>query len=393
MNLKKKNLSGNTEGHPKENLTSELINPVKPGRLLSLDALRGFDMLMIIGGGHLIQKVSNLNDWGWLDWLAGQMDHTRWHGFTFYDLIFPLFLFISGVSLAYSLVSQVNKGKPKNEIYLHAFRRMLILMFLGILYKNQPLHFDCGQIRYVSVLGRIGFTGFCVTLIVLNTKNFQQRLYWVLGLLVTYWAAMMFIPVPGFGAGNLTLEGNLAGFVDRALMPGKMIQGIFDENGFFEHIPATALVLIGALTGEFLRSPKFTDNKKVVLLALAGIVAIGLGMLWGLHFPINKRLWSSSFILATSGGCLVLLSLFYLIIDVFGYKKWAFFLVVIGLNSIVAYLAGKFINYSYTADYLLNGFYQISSEPVQHLIRELGVLTLEWLLLFFLYKKRIFAKI
>lgn len=382
-----------TKSHSKEMITADLINPIKPGRLVSLDALRGFDMLMIIGGGHLIQNLANLNDWSWLDWLSGQMDHTQWHGFTFYDLIFPLFLFISGVSLVYSLASQLKKGKSKKEIYLHAFRRMLILMFFGLLYKNQPFHFNWGQIRYVSVLGRIGFTGFCVTLIYLNTKNYRQRLAWALGLLVGYWAAMMFIPVPGFGAGNLTLEGNLAGYIDRALMPGKMIQGIFDENGFFEQIPATALVLLGALTGDFLRSPQFTDNKKVILLALGGVVTIGLGLIWGLHFPINKRLWSSSFILATSGGCLLLLALFYWVIDVLGYKKWAFFFVVIGLNSIVAYIAGKFINFQYTVDYLLNGFYQMTSEPVQHAIREIGILTLEWLLLFFLYKKRIFAKV
>lgn len=389
MNAEKKDV----KSHSNEMITAELINPIKPGRLISLDALRGFDMLMIIGGGHLVKKLAGLNDWRWLDWLSGQMDHARWHGFTFYDLIFPLFLFISGVSLVYSLASQVKKGKSRKEIYLHAFRRMVILMFFGILYKNQPLHFDWGQIRYVSVLGRIGFTGFCVTLIYMNTQNYRQRLAWALGLLVAYWAAMMFIPVPGFGAGNLTLEGNLAGYIDRALMPGKMIQGIFDENGFFEQIPATALVLLGALTGDLLRSPQFTDNKKVILIALAGVVAIGLGLLWGLHFPINKRLWSSSFILATTGGCLLLLALFYWVIDVLGYQKWAFFFVVIGLNSIVAYLAGKFIYFQYTADYLLNGFYQITSEPVQHVIREVGILTLEWLLLFFLYKKRIFAKI
>lgn len=385
--------SESTDKPQQETITSEIINPVKPGRLLSLDALRGFDMFMIIGGGHLIQRAGALNDWAWLDWLAGQMHHARWHGFNFYDIIFPLFLFISGVSLTYSLASQLKKGRTKKDIYLHAFRRMLVLMFLGILYKNHPLHFDWGQIRYVSVLGRIGFTGFCVTLIVMNTKNFQQRLYWALGLLVAYWAAMMFIPVPGFGAGNLTLEGNLAGFVDRALMPGRMIQKIFDENGFFEHIPATSLVLMGAMTGEFLRSAKFTENKKVLLLAGAGVVLIGLGNLWGLHFPINKRLWSSSFILATAGGCLVMLSLFYLIIDVLGYRKWAYFFVVIGLNSIVAYLGAKFINFAYTADYLLNGFYQMSNEPVQHLIRELGILALEWLMLYFLYKKRIFVKV
>ena len=376
-----------------QNTTVGLHNRIKPGRLLSLDALRGFDMFMIIGGSSLIIKTSHLSDWGWLNWLAAQMKHTPWHGFTLFDIIFPLFLYICGVSLVYSLASKVNKGNGKKEIYLSAFRRMIVLMILGILYKNNPLHFDWGQIRYVSVLGRIGITGFFVTLIVMNTKNIQQRLYWLAGLLVTYWAAMMFIPVPGFGAGNLTIEGNLAGFIDRALLPGRMIQGIFDESGIFEQIPATALVLMGALSGEVLRSQKITPYNKILLLAVSGIIAIGLGNLWGLHFPINKHLWSSSFILAAGGGCLLMLALFYLIIDVLGYKKWSYFFVVIGLNSIAIYLAAQFINFQYTVDCLLNGFYQMSSEPVQHLITGLGVLMLEWLLLYFLYKKRIFFKV
>jgi predicted acyltransferase len=270
---------------------------------------------------------------------------------------------------------------------------MIILMILGILYKNHPFHFDWGEIRYVSVLGRIGFTGFVVTLIVINTTNFKQRLYWVIGLLVSYWAAMMFIPVPGFGAGNLTIEGNLAGYIDRAIMPGKMIQGVFDENGWFEHIPATALVLMGAMSGELLRSQKFTQYNKVLWLVGSGIIAIGAGVLWGLHFPINKHLWSSSFILTAGGCCLILLALFYWVIDVMGYKKWSFFFVVIGLKSIAIYLGAKFINFKYTVDSLLNGFYQMSSEPLSLVIQAAGVLTLEWLVLYFLYKKKIFFKV
>ena len=138
------------------------------------------------------------------------------------------------------------------EIYASAFKRMILFSIIGILYKNNPLHFDWDQIRYVSVLGRIGVTGFFVTLILMNTKTFRQRLMWALGLLIAYWAAMMFIPVPGYGAGDLSMEGNLAGFIDRAIVPDRLVQKIFDENAWFEHIPATALVLIGAMAGAIL---------------------------------------------------------------------------------------------------------------------------------------------
>lgn len=373
--------------------TVDLVTHVKPGRLVSLDALRGFNMLMIIGGAQLIIGTGNLNNWRWLDWLALQQKHARWDGFTMHDWVFPLFLFVVGVSLAFSITSKISKGKSNKEIYLQAFKRMVLFIFIGILYKNNPLHFDWDKIRYVSVLGRIGVTGLLVTLIWMNTTTFKQRLVWAVGILIAYWAAMMFIPVPGFGAGNLTIEGNLAGFVDRVILPGRMIQGIYDENGLFTQIPATVLVLMGAMAGELLRTRKYSQYKTVLILVGSGIGCILLGNLWGLHFVINKHLWSSSFILVTGGLNLLALAIFYLVIDVWGFKKWSFFLVVIGLNSLAIYIAGQFIPFQEPVDRLLNGFYQISSEPVQQFLAISGKLTLEWLVLFFLYKKRIFFKV
>jgi predicted acyltransferase len=370
-----------------------LATHVKPGRLVSIDALRGFNMFMIIGGATLIMRVSELFDWGWLDWLAAQQKHVSWHGFTMHDWVFPLFLFVCGVSMVFSIASKLAKGKSKAEIYASAFKRMILFSIIGILYKNNPLHFDWDQIRYVSVLGRIGVTGFFVTLIVMNTKTFQQRLMWALGILIVYWAAMMFIPVPGFGAGDLSIEGNLAGFIDRAIMPGRLVQRIFDENGWFEHIPATALVLMGAMAGELLKSQSYSKIRKVILLSLSGVVSIALGLLWGLHFTINKHLWSSSFILLVAGMSLLTLALFFLIIEVWGYKRWSFFFVVIGLNSIAIYIIAQFIKLQPTVDRLLNGFYQMSSEPLQAFLGTLGLLTIYWLLLYFFYKKRIFFKV
>jgi predicted acyltransferase len=374
-------------------VTSGLVTYVKPGRLISLDALRGFNMLMIIGGATLIKKAGDLNDWRWLDWLAVQQKHARWDGFTMHDWVFPLFLFVVGTSLVFSINSKISQGKSKKEIFLSVLKRMIVFIFIGILYKNNPLHFNWEKIRYVSVLGRIGVTGLAVALIWLNTKNFKQRLAWGAGILIAYWAAMMFVPVPGFGAGNLTIEGNLAGFVDRIILPGRMAQGIYDENGPFTHIPATVLVLMGAMAGELLRSQSFSQYKNVLILASSGVGCILLGNLWGLHFVINKHLWSSSFILVAGGLNLLALALFYLIIDVWGFKKWSFFLVVIGLNSIAIYIGAHFFHFQYPVDMLLNGFYQVSSEPVQQFLAISGKIALAWLFLYFLYKKRIFIKV
>jgi len=360
-------------------------------RLESLDALRGFDMFLIIGGTHFIASFINAMGWDSLDWLTAQFHHVPWHGLTFEDVIFPLFLFMVGVSMVYSIASSKRKGMSKKEIYWKAFKRMILLSILGIIYKNRPLHFDWDQIRYVSVLGRIGVCGFLATLIFTNT-TWRGLIYWLFGILIAYWAAVMFIPVPGYGAGDLSQEGNLVTYIHSNIVPGRLIDGIYDENGYFTHIPATGLVLMGALAGTLLRTSR-EEMQKVAWLAGAGAVAIVIGVIWNFHFPINKHLWSSSFIMVTGGISFLFMALFYLAIDVWGYQKWAFPFKVVGLNSIFIYMASGLIDFGYTSKYLLNGFIQMAGEDGQRFIVQFGVLLLEFGLLYFMYRKRIFVKV
>ncbi len=360
-------------------------------RLESLDALRGFDMFLIIGGTHLISSFIDAMNWESLGWLTAQFRHIPWHGLTFEDVIFPLFLFMVGVSMVFSVASSRRKGLSNREIIWKAFKRMIVLSLLGIVYKNNPLHFDWDQIRYVSVLGRIGVAGFLATLILLNT-TWKGRLYWLFGILILYWATVMFIPVPGYGAGDLSQEGNLVTFIHSYIVPGRLIDGIYDENGYFTHIPATGLVLMGTLAANLLRSGK-KELEKVTWLVGAGLLAIGIGVIWNFHFPINKHLWSSSFIMVSGGISFLFMALFYWLIDVRGYRKWAFPFKVIGLNSLFIYLASGLVDFSYTSRYLLNGFLQMSGEDMQRFIVQLGVLLLEFGLLYFMYRKRIFIKV
>ncbi len=374
-------------------MTSESQLSVKPDRLLSLDALRGFDMLLIAGGGQFISRLHGVTGIGWVDTLSAQLTHPAWHGFTFYDFIFPLFLFLAGVSLSYSLSGAVAKGIEKNVLYRKVFKRMLILIVLGILDKNMPVDvFHPSNIRFGTVLGRIGIASFFGAVIFLNFTG-KQRIGIVAGILLLYYAALFLIPVPGYGAGDLSFEGNLIGWFDRTFMPGRLLQKTYDENALLTQFPAMCLTIMGTLAGDKLRQSNLADNMKIGQLVLAGIICLITGLIWGLHFPVNKHLWSSSFILLTSGMAFLFLALFYGIIDVLGFQKWSFFFKVIGMNSLVVYLAYHFINFDHTSRIIFGGLYQGLDEKWHPSLTALGSLILVWSLLYFLYKKKIFVRV
>jgi predicted acyltransferase len=365
----------------------------KNNRLLSIDALRGFDMFFISGGASFLYYISEKTALPWGDVLTEQLDHPAWNGFTFFDFIFPLFLFIAGVSLSFSLKSSLRKKVLNATLYKKAFKRMIILIILGIIYKNAPLPlFEPSQIRFGSVLGRIGFATFITTLLFLNFSKIQ-RLYWVFGILLAYYAALFLIPVPGFGTGDLSFEGNLVGWIDRAIMPGTLKQGTYDELAFFTQFPALCLTLLGSLAGEVLQDQKSSEKIKGQRLMLIGAGTLILGLVWSLHLPINKHLWTSSFILLTGGLSFLILALFYWLIDVKGYRKWAFFFKVIGVNSLVIYFAYSFINFTYTSNKIFGGLLGPIDENWHAPLISVGALGLIWLFLYILYRNKLFIKI
>ncbi len=362
-------------------------------RFLSIDALRGFDMLMIAGLGTFISLLHGKTDWWWVDSLSLQFEHPAWNGFTFYDFIFPLFLFIAGVSLPFSLNKGLEQGLSKQQLYKKAFIRMLILIALGILDKNAPVpFFEWSQIRIVGVLQRIGFAGFIVTVLYLNF-NFRHRLFWVAGLLLGYYAVMYLIPVPGFGSGDLSFEGNLHGWIDRAILPGRLIQKTYDENGILTQLPALCLTLMGSLAGDIFRSKTLSDYRKLLNLIVTGIICVCVGLLWSLHFPINKHLWSSSFIMLTGGMSFLAIGLFYWLIDILNFQRWAFFFTVIGMNSLTIYMSYRFIDFGYTSRLLFSGLYIYSPEKWHPVFESLGALGLVWIFLYILYRLKVFIKV
>lgn len=270
---------------------------------------------------------------------------------------------------------------------------MIILIVLGIVYKNSPLpFFDLPEIRYGSVLGRIGIATFFTALLYLNFTKIQ-RLYWVIGILLTYYGALYLIPVPGFGAGDLSFEGNLVGWIDRSLMPGRLVQKTFDQLALITQLPALCITVLGARAGDILGAQSLKPNKKLTTLVLTGIITLAIGLVWSIHFPINKRLWTSSFILLTSGLSFLTLALFYWLIDIKGYRKWAFFFKVIGMNSLTIYFAYRFIDFNNTSNKLFGGLLSPFDEKWHDALISIGALGLIWLFLYLLYRNRLFIKI
>ncbi|TBO41017.1 acyltransferase family protein [Pedobacter kyonggii] len=404
-----------------ESAPQDLLLPKKK-RLLSLDALRGFDMFWIISGEGIFHGLANgvmkehhlirnPNDWtiasnGHLSFferflvgLSNQLHHSPWNGFTFYDLIFPLFIFISGVSMPFSYEKHLNSGDDKKKsaksIYYALIRRTLILMLLGMVVNGLLQWQGYESIRFASVLGRIALSAFFAALIYLNF-SLRKQLIWLLGILLGYYIIMIAIPVPGFGNGVLTPEGNLAAYVDRLLLPGKLHRTVYDPEGLLSTIPAIATALLGVFTGTFLnnRNNRFSLVLKAFYLFIAGIILVSLGLLWNLVFPVNKNMWTSSFVLVAGGFSLVLFSLFYYIIDVKTYQKWSLPFIWIGTNSILIYVcAHGLFNFESTSQFLFGGV--IAKIPLawQEAGLWLGVLLIQLGILKFLYDKKWFLKI
>lgn len=363
-----------------------------PQRLYSLDALRGFDMFWIMGAEeifHGLAKATGSPFWGAI---SNQLTHPAWNGFHFYDLIFPLFLFIAGVATPYSVGRELEKGKSRQQLLMRVIKRGLILVLLGIIYNNGLKLIPLSEIRFPSVLGRIGLAYMFANIIYLYTKE-RGQMIWFGALLIGYWLLLKFTSAPGFAAGDLTMQGNFASFIDRSILPGKLYLGIHDPEGLMSTIPAIGTGLLGIMTGNFLKNSTAKPQAKAFRMAVVGVLFLALAQLWNLDFPINKNLWTSSFVLNVGGYSLLLLSLFYYVIDVLGYKTWAFYFKVIGMNSILIYMSGRFINWEYTTNGFFEWLGQLVGDPFNVVVMAICFVMVKWVFLYFMYKKKVFLRV
>jgi len=303
----------------------------KSDRLLSLDVFRGLTIAGMI-------LVNNPGDWGHA---YPALKHSAWNGVTPTDWIFPFFLFIMGVSITYSLSKRKERGDNHGKLLLQIFRRTVILFILGLISYSFP-YFNLAAQRIPGVLQRIAVCYFIASLIFLKA-NVKTISYTAGALLLIYWGLMSLIPVPEVGYPNLEPTTNLAAWLDRTIIgTSHLWQGtkVWDPEGILSTVPSISSALIGVLTGIWLKS-KTESSVKVVWMFIAGNFALIIAAVWDMWFPINKGIWTSSFVMFTSGMALLFLATCYWLIDVKGYKWWTKPFIVYGTNAITVYFLSE----------------------------------------------------
>jgi len=368
-------------------------------RLYSLDVFRGATIAAMI----LVNNPGN-------DFAYPPLNHARWNGWTPTDLIFPFFLFIVGVSLTLSFRARVERGESKRNLLLHSIRRSVIIFLIGLFLNGFPL-FHLATWRVAGVLQRIALAYLAVAIITLYS-GWRGIALWIAGLLIGYWVAMRFIPVPGLGLPGTDMpindpDANLGWYIDKLYLPGAMYEKTRDPEGILSTFPAIATALLGVLTGEWL-GKSFDAAKKVLGMLVFGVVGILAGQVWHLWFPINKKLWTSSFVLFTAGYALLALAVCYWVCDVKMRRgKWTRPFVVFGTNAIAAYALADIVSsllYNVHVpfgrrmitlqEYLYRTIFGgIPSRPLGSLAYSVMFVFICWLLMYGMYRKRIFLKV
>jgi predicted acyltransferase len=294
-------------------------------RMVSLDVFRGITIAAMI-------LVNNPGTWGSV---YAPLRHAEWNGWTPTDLVFPFFLFIVGVSITLSFARRMARGETRAELFKQVARRTLIIFALGLFLNGFP-YFNLSHIRIPGVLQRIAVCYGLAAVIYLTTKIRGQVLATVT-LLAGYWILLTAVPIPGIGHSSLTIQSNLAAYIDNALLHGHIYRPTWDPEGILSTLPAVASVLLGILTGHWLRRAK-TPLSRLRGLLLAGAAGVLAGQFMSFWFPINKNLWTSSYTVFTAGMALVLFGICYWLVDMQGRRKWATPFVVYGMNAIAVYV-------------------------------------------------------
>ena len=373
---------------------------VKPGRLLSLDLLRGLTIgFMILVNNNGSEEVAY--------W---PLKHAAWNGFTPTDLVFPTFLFLVGISTVLSTASRLAQGATKQSLFLHTVRRTVILFLLGLLVNSFP-HFHLHTLRIYGVLPRIAVCYFVVATLYLVWPGWKDKVVLVVAALAAYWIIMRFVPVPGYGVPThdvplLDHDGNLVAWLDRQIFSAShLYERTRDPEGLISTLPALGTALIGMLTGFWLRTER-TLKEKAQGIEYAGLSGVLLGWLWNVWFPINKKLWTSSYVLFAAGWSLLLLAFSIWLVDVRGVRRgwWSTFLQVFGTNAIAAYVFSELLAATLGSihvapgvnveQWIYRGIHSMVPDAAfASLLYSLGFVVVCWVFVYPLYRRRIFIRI
>lgn len=353
-------------------------------------------MLFIMGFSGLVAHLCAVAPGTVTDEIARQMSHVDWDGLTHHDTIFPLFLFLAGVSFPFSLAGQREAGASTRDIHKKIFRRMLMLILFGLIY-NGLFQLNFADLRCASVLARIGIAWAGAAILYVHF-GLRTRIAIAVSILVGYGLLSKFVAAPDVPGGDpLSMEGCLVGYIDRLLLPGRLIynHGNFDPEGLLSTLPAVVTAMLGIFTGELIRMPdeKISGNRKTGWMLCAALVLALTAWLFGDALPINKKLWSSTFVCAVGAYSLAMMALFYYIIDVRKWQKWTFPFRIIGMNSITIYMVQRIVNFGGISKFFLGGIAGLYSEPWAAVVNSAGFVMVGWLFLYFLYRQKIFLKI
>jgi predicted acyltransferase len=360
-------------------------------RLLSLDVMRGITI-----AGMIV-----VNTPGSREYAYPPLRHASWHGLTPTDLVFPFFLFMVGVSITLAFNKRLAKGMSKTPLVTKTVKRTLIIFALAMFLALFP-EFDFANLRVAGVLTRIAIVYLICSLIFLQVRTWQGIAILSAVLLVAYWLVMVLVPVPGVGPANLEPGTNLAAWLDKIAMPGRLYRETWDPEGLLSTIPAVVTGLTGILAGYLIQSKKSGEHK-IIWMMVIGTALCALAYLWDQVFPINKNLWSSSYVLASSGMAALLLGSMYWLIDVLKYQRWTPFFVAFGMNAITAYvlhgvLISAFLDYDGDGKTLKVESYEVLASLGLGMELASFVWSLLYLLLCFIpiwimYKKKIIVKV
>lgn len=370
-------------------------------RIVSIDALRGFNIFWILGADGAILalaamtrgKGSVLDAIGSL--LETQMTHVAWEGFRFYDFIFPLFIFVTGVSIVLSMTRMVAR-EGKARAHGRVLRRFLLLYVMGLIYYGGvSQHWP--DIRLLGVLQRIALCYLFASLLFLNLDR-RGLVAALVVLLGGYWMLMTFVPVPGVGAGSYAMDANLANWIDARYLPGRLWDGTRDPEGLLSTLPAIATCLLGLLAGLLMHDERLTPQQKSLRLIAMGVALLAGGYAWSLQFPIIKAIWTSSFVLVAAGYSAILLGAMHQVIDVWGFNRWPTIFVWLGANALTLYFINNIASFERFASRFVGGDVSALLDAVvtpgtgRFVAHALGV-CFAIALAGFLYRRRIFLRV